>query len=45
MGGVGAGPGGNCVCPACGVRKRHERGVPCYDVQCPKCGGRMVRER
>ncbi len=40
----GAGPGGNCVCPACGIKVQHQAGVPCYSVSCPKCGTRMVRE-
>jgi hypothetical protein len=39
----GAGPGGECVCPSCGARVPHEAGVPCYSVNCPKCGTRMVR--
>ncbi len=42
-GGMG-GPGGFCVCPNCGHRVPHERGVPCRQVQCPKCGTFMVRE-
>ena len=39
-----AGPGGNCVCPSCGERVPHVVGRPCYDMTCPKCGTRMVRE-
>ena len=39
-----AGPGGQCVCPACGHRVTHVAGQPCYDKACPKCGTRMVRE-
>jgi hypothetical protein len=39
-----AGPGGNCVCPSCGTRTPHQRGVPCYQANCPKCGAKMVRE-
>lgn len=41
---MGAGAGGNCVCPACGEKLAHGRGVPCQDMTCPKCGARMVRE-
>lgn len=41
---AGAGPGGYCICPNCGHRAPHERGKPCYEVVCPKCGTRMVRE-
>ncbi|MCD6083656.1 hypothetical protein DRJ00_02035 [Candidatus Aerophobetes bacterium] len=45
MGGTrpGAGPGGRCVCPNCGASIPHQRGVPCYQVSCPKCGAKMVR--
>ncbi|MBN1367383.1 MAG: hypothetical protein JW967_05610 [Dehalococcoidales bacterium] len=40
----GAGPSGYCVCPSCGERAVHKRGVPCYEMSCPKCGKKMVRE-
>lgn len=40
----GAGPAGQCVCPNCGVKSSHQQGVPCYSVNCPKCGSKMVRE-
>ncbi len=40
----GAGPSGNCICPSCGTRVPHEAGVPCYDLSCPKCGAKMIRE-
>jgi len=43
-GASGAGPGGNCVCPSCGATVAHQAGVPCYQVSCPKCGTRMVRQ-
>lgn len=39
-----AGPAGACLCPACGHRETHERGVPCTQKQCPKCGAAMTRE-
>ena len=42
-GGKGKGPGGECVCPDCGEIKPHERGVPCFEVKCPKCGSPMTR--
>ena len=42
--GGGMGPGGYCVCPNCGERIPHERGVPCFDMRCPKCGTAMTRE-
>ncbi len=40
----GVGPGGFCVCPSCGMKVAHQRGVPCYSMTCPKCGVRMIRE-
>jgi len=40
----GAGPSGNCVCPSCGTKIPHQASVPCYDVSCPKCGAKMIRE-
>lgn len=39
----GSGPGGNCVCPNCGHTLPHERGVPCYSVNCPRCGTKMMK--
>jgi len=39
----GAGPGGYCVCPACGNMVPHTTGVACYTIECPLCGSRMVR--
>jgi predicted Fe-Mo cluster-binding NifX family protein len=33
-----------CVCPACGTKAPHERGIPCTQVRCPQCGQPMVRE-
>jgi uncharacterized Zn-finger protein len=45
MGGrFAVGPSGNCVCPWCGQREPHERGVPCFERKCPKCGAVMTRE-
>jgi endogenous inhibitor of DNA gyrase (YacG/DUF329 family) len=31
------------VCPQCGHRVPHERGVPCTERQCPECGANMAR--
>ncbi|MEA3248557.1 MAG: DUF134 domain-containing protein [Nanoarchaeota archaeon] len=44
MGGVAAGPGGECICPKCGARTMHQVGIPCYQQKCPKCGSPMTRE-
>ena len=42
-GGFGFGPGGECICPNCKYREIHERGVPCYNRICQKCGSPMTR--
>jgi hypothetical protein len=46
-GAPGTGPGAGmtdvCVCPACGAKAPHERGIPCLQVKCPQCGKSMVR--
>ncbi len=39
----GAGPGGVCICPNCGERIKHQPGMPCYSLKCPKCGTNLVR--
>jgi predicted Fe-Mo cluster-binding NifX family protein len=45
MGGpLAGGAAGACLCPKCGHREPHERGVPCVQKQCPKCGTAMTRE-
>lgn len=45
MGGpLAAGPEGNCVCPNCGHKEKHERGIPCNKKKCPECGNLMTRE-
>jgi len=41
--GSGLGPSGECVCPSCGKRIPHRRGVPCYSETCPECGQKMTR--
>ena len=40
---AGAGPGGQCVCPSCGATVTHQAGLPCYQIECPKCNTSMVR--
>jgi hypothetical protein len=44
-GGFRPGPGGFCLCPACGHKEAHQQGVPCLDIKCPQCGAGMTRER
>ena len=44
MGGSGMGAGGNCICPKCGTKAPHQRGVPCNTIKCPSCGSIMTRE-
>ncbi|MEW6660068.1 MAG: hypothetical protein AB1424_15530 [Thermodesulfobacteriota bacterium] len=43
-GGQSPGAADFCVCPACGGRAPHERGIPCLQINCPQCGKPMVRE-
>ena len=38
------GPPGHCVCPSCGESIVHQRGIPCFEEECPRCGARMIRE-
>lgn len=44
MGGFGAGPIGNLVCPNCSTTVPHQIGVPAYTVSCPNCQTPMMRE-
>lgn len=36
--------GGYCICPSCGAKLNHQAGIPCSTLNCPNCGGRMVRQ-
>ncbi|MBU1136027.1 MAG: cation diffusion facilitator family transporter [Nanoarchaeota archaeon] len=40
----GKGPEGNCVCEKCGYEIKHERGVPCSTIKCPKCKINLIRK-
>jgi divalent metal cation (Fe/Co/Zn/Cd) transporter len=39
----GEGPGGFCVCPSCGYKSEHKKGVPCSTLKCPNCKTELVR--
>jgi len=39
--GQGAGMANSCICPACGTKAPHERGIPCFQMTCPQCGKPM----
>ena len=32
------------VCPECGKEVPHQRGTPCYEMECPECGASMRRK-
>jgi len=40
----GKGLEGYCVCPKCNYKIKHERGVPCSTIKCPKCKINLTRE-
>jgi S1-C subfamily serine protease len=44
MGGFGAGPVGNLICPNCSTTVPHQIGVPAYMVNCPNCQTPMMRQ-
>ena len=33
----GLGGSSECICPKCGYKEPHKRGVPCSTISCPKC--------
>ena len=41
---IGQGPGGYCVCPKCGYKVPHQRGIPCSTLQCPNCKINLERK-
>ena len=40
---MGAGPGGECLCPKCGKTIPHRQGQPCSKEICLECGANMTR--
>ena len=38
------GGGGYCICPKCGYKQPHNRGVPCQEERCPTCDVKLLRE-
>ena len=40
----GKGPKGYCICKKCGYRVKHERGIPCSTIKCPKCDTNLARK-
>jgi len=39
---MGLGGTEQCVCPDCGEKVAHTRGIPCVQTKCPKCGSQMT---
>jgi len=40
----GKGPEGYCICSKCKYKQKHEKGIPCSNMKCPKCGGDLERK-
>ena len=38
------GAGGFCICPKCKYNIGNQKGTPCQEMKCPKCGAKMLRE-
>jgi len=44
-GGLGPGrPPETCICPECGMVIPHQRGIPCFQTKCSRCGSPMTRQ-
>ncbi len=33
-----------CICSACNYEQKHEKGIPCSAILCPKCGNKMYKK-
>ena len=31
-----------CICPKCGYKQPHQRGIPCRSIDCPKCKSHLL---
>jgi len=38
----GAGGSSICICPECGYEVEHDKGSPCNEIKCDKCGAKMT---
>jgi predicted DNA-binding protein (UPF0251 family) len=41
---MAGGPPAVCICPKCKTEAPKQRGVPCAQIKCPKCGSLMMRK-
>jgi peptide subunit release factor 1 (eRF1) len=42
--GLGLGGVDYCTCPKCGYKEKHQKGLPCVQIKCPKCGTALLGE-
>lgn len=40
----GKGPEGYCICPKCGYKTKHQKGIPCSTLKCPNCKANLERK-